>query len=161
MRTQGDTNFKMLIKVFIQNEAGSNRKNLHNEKTLEYKETKIVSRAYPYPYGFILGTNASDGCNLDVFVITKRSLKSGEIFDCEAIALMEQFEDGVNDHNVLARFADETVEVTDGIQAVLADFVLNVFRHVEGKRISVGQFLGVQDAEAHVMANLERPEQTA
>jgi inorganic pyrophosphatase len=156
MRMRGVANLKMLIKVFVQNEAGSNRKNLHNEKTLEYKETKIVSRAYPYPYGFILGTDASDGCNLDVFVITKRALKTGQIFDCEAIALMEQFEDGVNDHNVLARIADETVEVTDEIQSVLTDFVLNVFRHIEGKRISVGRFLSAQDAKAHVMAHLER-----
>ena len=145
----------MPIKVFIQNEAGSNRKNLHNEKTLEYKETKIVSRAYPYPYGFILDTNASDGCNLDVFVITKRILTTGQIFDCEAMALMEQFEDGVNDHNILAKFADETVDVTSEIQAVLTDFVLNVFRHVEGKRISVGRFLSAKDAEAHVAAHLE------
>jgi inorganic pyrophosphatase len=146
----------MLIKVFVQNEAGSNRKNLHNEKTLEYKETKIVSRPYPYPYGFILGTDASDGCNLDVFVISKRALKTGQVVDCEVMALMEQFEDGLNDHNVLARLAGEAVEVTGDIQAVLTDFVLNVFRHVEGKRISVGRFLGPAEAERHVMAHSER-----
>ena len=73
----------------------------------------------------------------------------------QAIALMEQCEDGVDDHNVLARFADEAVEVTNEVQAVLTDFVLNVFRHVEGKRISVGRFLAAQNAEAHVMAHLE------
>src|SRR5882672_965965 len=140
----------MLIKVFVQNEAGSNQKNYHDEKTLEYKETKLVSRAYPYPYGFVIGTNASDGCNLDVFVITKRPLMTGQIFECETIGLMEQFEDGIDDHNVLAGFADEVVEVTNEIQLVLTDFVQNVFRHVEGKRISVGRFLAGQDAEAHV-----------
>jgi hypothetical protein len=32
----------MRITVFIQNEAGSNRKNYHDEKTLEYKETKRI-----------------------------------------------------------------------------------------------------------------------
>lgn len=146
----------MLIKVFIQNEARSNRNNYHNEKTLEYMETKLVSRAYPYPYGFILGTDANDGCNLDAFVITKRPLKTGQIIECEVIALMEQFEDGVDDHNVLARCADETVMITNEIQVLLTDFVLNVFRHVEGKQISVGQFLGAQEAASHVMANLER-----
>jgi inorganic pyrophosphatase len=147
---------KMLIEVFVQNEAGSNRKNYHDEKTLEYKETKLVSRAYPYPYGFILGTNASDGCNLDVFVVTNRPLRTGEVCECEVLALMEQFEDGLDDHNVLARLPDETVDVTIKVQEVLADFVLNVFRHIDGKRILVGQFRGVKDAEAHVMAHLER-----
>lgn len=146
----------MLIKVFIQNEARSNRKNYHNEKTLEYKETKLLSRAYPYPYGFILGTDASDGCNLDVFVISQRPFRTGQILECEVIGLMEQFEDGVDDHNILARCVDETALVTSEIQSLLTDFVLNVFRHVEGTQISVGQFLGVQEAESHVTANLER-----
>jgi inorganic pyrophosphatase len=156
MRTEGDSKPKMLIKVFVQNEAGSNRKNYHNEKTLEYKETKIVSRAYPYPYGFIIGTDANDGCNLDVFVIAQRPLTAGQILECETIGLMEQFEDGVDDHNVLARLHDENVEVTNDVQAVLTDFVLNVFRHVEGKRIAVGEFRNAQAAEVHVIAHLER-----
>jgi hypothetical protein len=37
----------------------------------------------------------------------------------------------------------------------LTDFVLNVFRHVKGKRIAVGPFRGVKDAEAHVLSHLE------
>jgi inorganic pyrophosphatase len=143
----------MRIKVFIQNEAGSNRKNYHDEKTLQYKETKLVSRPYPYPYGFIVGTTASDGCNLDVFVITNRPLRTGQLLECEVLALMEQFEDGVDDHNVLARLPDEAADLTSDVQAVLTDFVLNVFRHVQGKRVRVGQFRSVEEAEAHVHAH--------
>ena len=54
-----------MIKVFIQNEAGSDQKHLHDEKTLEYKHTVRVSRSYPFPYGFILDTTSEDGDNLD------------------------------------------------------------------------------------------------
>jgi inorganic pyrophosphatase len=143
----------MRIKVFIQNEAGSNRKNYHDEKTLEYKETKLVSRPYPYPYGFIVGTTASDGCNLDVFVITNQPLRTGQLVECEVLALMEQFEDGLEDHNVLTNLPDEKVELTRDVQAVLTDFVLNVFRGVPGKRIRVGQFRGATEAESHVVAH--------
>ena len=143
----------MRIKVFIQNEAGSNRKNYHDEKTLQYKETKLVSRPYPYPYGFIVGTTTSDGCNLDVFVITNRPLRTGQLLECEVLALMEQFEDGVDDHNVLARLPDEAAYLTSDVQAVLTDFVMNVFRHVQGKRVRVGQFRSVEEAEAHVVAH--------
>ncbi|MBZ5666809.1 MAG: hypothetical protein LAO30_19665, partial [Acidobacteriia bacterium] len=75
---------------------------------------------------------------------------------CEVLALMEQFEDGVDDHNVLAKLPDETVDLTNEVQGVLTDFVLNVFRHIDGKQIAVGRFWGVKDAEAHVMAHLER-----
>ena len=49
------------MKVFIQNEAGSFVKHSHDEKTLERKREERVSGAYPFPYGFILGTTAEDG----------------------------------------------------------------------------------------------------
>jgi len=70
------------------------------------RKTKHVSRPYPYPYGFVVGTNASDGCNLDVFIVTNRALRTGELVECEVLALMEQFEDGVDDHNVLAKLPE-------------------------------------------------------
>ncbi len=60
----------MDLKVYIQNEAGSNLKHYHNEKTLILKRTVEVSRPYPFPYGFILDTTSADGLNLDCFVIT-------------------------------------------------------------------------------------------
>jgi inorganic pyrophosphatase len=145
----------MVINVFVQNEAGSNQKNYHDEKTLEFKFAETVSRAYPYPYGFIIGTNAGDGCNVDCFVITKRPLRTGQTFECEAIALMEQIEDRNVDHNVLAKLPEENIELTTEIQTVLTDFVLNVFQHAAGKQISVGRFLGAEHARAHVMASLE------
>jgi inorganic pyrophosphatase len=53
------------MKVFIQNEAGSFIKHAHDEKTLEPRGATRVSRAYPFPYGFILGTTADDGLNVD------------------------------------------------------------------------------------------------
>jgi len=80
------------MKVFIENEADSNQKNLYNEKTLEYKKTVTVSRKYPYPYGFVLNTTSGDGDNLDCFIITDKKLKSGQVVECEPIGLMEQIE---------------------------------------------------------------------
>ena len=38
------------MKVFIENEAGSNIKNIHDEKTLEHKRRVEVSRPYPFPH---------------------------------------------------------------------------------------------------------------
>jgi inorganic pyrophosphatase len=53
-----------------------------------------------------------DGCNLDVFVITNRRLRTGQLVECEALAIMKQFEDGLEDHNVLANMPDEKVNLT-------------------------------------------------
>ena len=54
----------MIIRVFVQNEAGSMQTHYHDEKTLTYLRSAPVAHAYPYPYGFILGTEARDGCNV-------------------------------------------------------------------------------------------------
>ncbi|MBI4480691.1 MAG: inorganic diphosphatase [Acidobacteria bacterium] len=149
----------MRITVFVQNEAGSNQKNYHNEKTLEYLSTKPVSRPYPYPYGFIVGTTARDGYNLDCFVITGQPLKTGQTVQCEVIGLMEQIEDGVEDQNILAVLGGETVEMTLEIERTLTEFVMNVFRHIEGKRMEVGRFLGAETAEACI-ASYHNPQET-
>src|SRR5215475_944160 len=120
----------MRISVFIQNQAGSDQKHYHDEKTLEWKRTATVSRPYPFPYGFVIGTTAPDGCNVDCYVITTRQLHTGQIVECEPIGLMEQIEDGAPDHNVLARLVDQPAETTPEVQKALTEHVLTVFRHV-------------------------------
>lgn len=142
----------MRVRVFIENEAGSNRKHRHNEKTLEFLHTEEVSRPYPFPYGFILDTTAGDGMNLDCFVITSQKLRTGQIVVCEPIGLMEQIDAGDEDHNVLARLPDESVEITPDLEAALVDFSCNVFQHVEGKHLEPGRFLDADDAIAHIQA---------
>lgn len=147
------------MKVFIENEAGSNQKNLYNEKTLEYHKTVTVSREYPYPYGFILDTTSGDGDNLDCFVLTKQKLEPGKIYDCEPIGLMEQTESSwtpdqqevmEQDHNILACVAGEVCEVTEEVKETLTKFVSHVFDHIEGKKVQVGEFLPKEAAEAEI-----------
>ena len=145
----------MLIEVFIQNEAGSNLKKYHKEKTLKYEFARLVSHAYPYPYGFVMATTASDGLNVDCFVVTETSLKTGQIVKCEPIGLMEQVEDGHEDHNVLARLVSDPAGITTDTEAILVDFVQNVFKHIEGKRVRVGRFLPAADAETHIKRHLD------
>ena len=91
-----------MFKVFVQNEAGSTTKHRHFDKTQELVGTEEVSHPYPYAYGFIVGTTSGDGDNLDCYVLTDRQLTTGDVIDCEPIALLEQHEDGDEDHNVLA-----------------------------------------------------------
>lgn len=147
------------MKVFIENEAGSDQKNLYNEKTLEYKKTVAVSRKYPYPYGFIPGTTSGDGDNVDVFVITDKKLKSGQMVACEPIGLMEQTEttrdeskENVEeeDHNVLAVFPDERVKLDDSVEEKLRDFVMHVFDHLPTKKVQVGSFLDKDAAVRYI-----------
>jgi len=145
-----------MIKVFIQNEAGSNQKHLHDEKTLEYKHAVTVPRPYPFPYGFILDTTSEDGDNLDCFVITEQPLKTGSIVECEPIALLEQIEDSEEDHNVLAALLGEAPEIDSAMMDTFRDFVSHVFDYVPGKEIAVGRLLPREAAEAQIQLCLDR-----
>ena len=121
------------MKVFIQNEAGSLVKHSHDEKTLELKNTTLVSRAYPFPYGFVLHTTAADGLNVDCFVLTKSCLCTGQIVECDPIGLMEQIEDGKEDHNVLAVIRGEEAVLDEVTRVALVAFVSHVFDHIARK----------------------------
>jgi hypothetical protein len=68
---------------------------------------------------------------------------------------MEQFEDGIEDHNVLARLTGEETFLTPEIELILRHFVENVFSHIEGKKIRAGRFLSSAWAEAHVLKHLD------
>ena len=138
------------MKVFIENEAGSDQKNLYNEKTLEYRKTVTVSKKYPFPYGFILGTTSGDGDNLDCFIITGQKLETGQTIECEPIGLMEQIEDGKEDHNILARLSSEQVVINEDVRNKLTEFVSHVFDHKVGKVVKVGRFLEKDAAEKYI-----------
>lgn len=122
------------MKVFIENEAGKAIKNIHDEKSLEFKKAYDVSRPYPYPYGFILDTTSGDGDNLDCFVLTTQELRTGQVIECEPIALMKQVENGKEDYNVLAIIKGQPAHLTSAVQEVLTQFVLHVFDHLESIR---------------------------
>lgn len=130
-----------MIKVFIENEAGSNQKHLYNEKTLEFNKAITVSRKYPYPYGFIRSTTSGDGDNLDCFVLTKQVLKTGQTVECEPIGMVEQFENGKEDHNIIATIPGEDIEITDEVRENLTEFIKHVFDHRPHKIVTVGRFL--------------------
>lgn len=145
------------MRVFIENETGSNQKNIFDEKTLVYKKAYTVSRSYPFPYGFVIGTTSGDGDNLDCFVLTNQPLKSTDIVDVVPIGMFEQEEDGQQDHKVLAVLKGESREVDEKTRALLKDFVENVFAHKPSKKMAVGRFLGIKDAQALIM-NSTNPE---
>jgi inorganic pyrophosphatase len=134
------------MKVFIENEAGSNIKNLFNEETLEFRKSVQVSADYPFPYGFLLDTQSGDGDNLDCFVLTKQLLKSREIVEVEPLGMFEEIEDGEEDHKILAVLPGETWEIDENLEQTFRDFSAKVFSHLPGKVKTLGRFLGKEDA---------------
>jgi inorganic pyrophosphatase len=140
------------IAVFIENPAGLSIKHHFDERRGILQATSAVSRPYPYPYGFVLNAPAADGDNLDCFVLTPRRLNPGDVVECEVLGLMEQWEDAVVDHNLIARPLGETAQLTETIQASLIDFVSHVFDHLPGKVVRAGRFLDENEAHRHLVA---------
>ena len=139
------------MRVLIENEAGSRRKNTYDETSLLWLKADEVSAAYPFPYGFVVDTKAGDGDAADCFVLTARNLASGAIIDCEPVGLLEQVEDGEVDHKVLAVLPGETFELSRAEPALRA-FVSGVFAHVPAKRMTIGRLLDRHAAEAYLAA---------
>ena len=146
------------MKVFIENEAGSNMKNIFDEKSLEFEKQVAVSCAYPYLYGFVLNTTAEDGDNVDCFVLTDKKLSTGDIVECEPKALMEQKETSWSpdsekmetDHNIIAVPTDEDFNLNSEIKERLVDFITHVFDHIPDKEVDVERFLGSGHAQKYI-----------
>lgn len=134
------------MKVFIENEAGTNLKNIFNEDTLDFRKTVQVSAEYPFPYGFILDTKSGDGDNLDCFILTNRALKSREIIEVEPIGMFEEIEDGEEDPKILCVLKGESWNIDEEIQQSFKDFTKNVFSHLPNKKKEIGRFLGKEEA---------------
>jgi inorganic pyrophosphatase len=134
----------MQMKVVIENEAGSRTRHIFSERTRKLQATCDIKREYPFPQGFILGTNSSDNVEcLDCYLLTRTRLRSGAIINADPIGLFEQIEDGHNIPKILAVLSGEQFEITPDVQSKLRNFVSGAFDGVK-----VGRFLGKDKAMA-------------
>ena len=138
------------MQVFIENEAGSRRKNIYDERTLRHLRTVDVSASYPYPYGFVIGTVGGDDDAVDCFVLTTEPLGAGTTLECDAIGLLEQVEDGEIDHKVLAVPSGASAAIDEAAIVALKKFISGVFSHVPNKRMEIGRLLGRDAAENYL-----------
>lgn len=145
------------MRVFIENEAGSDIKHTYDEQSLALLRTAKVSAAYPFPYGFVMGTRSGDGDAVDCFLIVAgepaRSLTSGTVIACEPAALLEQIEDGEVDHKILAVLPGARLQGPDVVAALIQSFATQVFAHIPGKVVQVGRLLDRAAAEAFITAS--------
>ena len=144
------------MKVFIENESGSDKKNIFNEKTLEYSRSYTVSARYPFPYGFVLDTTSGDRDNLDCFLLTDKPYKSGEVVEAEPIGMYEQIENGETDHKILAVPVGETWNIDEKIERTFREFGAKVFAHLPKNDVQIGRFLGIEDALKLLSASQDR-----
>ncbi|MEM7340071.1 MAG: inorganic diphosphatase [Actinomycetota bacterium] len=143
--------------VFVENPAGSTTKIHHDEERLVPTLTETVSAPFPYAYGFVIGVPSGDGDSLDCFVVSERPLASGERVECHPIGLLEQYQNGLDDHDVLAVPVDEVDRIDaidlDEVVATLRSFMAKVFEHDPGRILDVGELWSAQRATALIEAS--------
>lgn len=148
-----------ILPVFVENPAGSLTKQHHDEVSLVPTELEPVSRPYPYAYGFVVGVLSGDGDCLDCFVLSDREVQRGETVDCVPIAVLEQYQNGDDDHDLIAVPCDEDValfeaELERSIEQ-LRSFIDHVFDHDPLRTLRHGKLLGSSAAQT-LVAQLAR-----
>ncbi len=139
-----------MIQMMIQVAAGSRDRHIYDESTLEYLETRQVSRSYPYPYGFVIGTKAEDGDAVDCYLITKDEVPPGTIVACEPCGLLLQDEDGEVDHKVLAAMPGQDVPPGEELLRELQAFIYAIFARYPDMKVRVGPILPREAAQRHL-----------
>lgn len=109
-----------------------------------------MSRPFPYPYGFIIGTRAADGDCVDCYIITNDRLRAGAIVECDPVGLLEQEEDGEVDHKVLAALPGQEVELNQELLEELRDFVYALIAPFPEVHIRIGGILSREVALHHI-----------
>ena len=145
---------RLRFDVFVENPQGATTKIHHDEEKLVQLFEEPVSWPYPYAYGFVLGVESGEGDCLDVFVIIDDPIPSGTRLTCSAIALLEQWQNDEEDHDVIAVPSDEFDRADaidlDEVRRRITTHMSEVFSHDPDRTIRVGEFLPASAAEALV-----------
>ena len=134
------------MKVFIEQDCEVNKKNVFDKQTGNYLKTADFHLTYPYAYGYILDTLASDGDELDCYVITNKTLRHSSLIECKPIGMVEYFEDGLADHKIFMTPEGEEGEITDEVKKLFLEFDARYFEGQSSKNTKVGDFLGKEHA---------------
>lgn len=116
------------FEVYIQSEKNSRFRLRVDETSLEIHAHDELPLPHPWAYGFVLNTRAADGDCLDCFVITNQVLKAGSIVPCQAVALLQMWENQEADHKILAVPVGEMMELPDPVPTVIQLFLRQCFK---------------------------------
>jgi inorganic pyrophosphatase len=137
------------INVYLEIEQFSNIKYEFNKETNQLEVDRILNEPYKYPYayGFIVDTLASDNDELDVLIITDKYLKNDHHYSAYIIgALYMEDEKGV-DEKVLCVLEEDCEKIKDindlseDIKMSISSFFSTYKNNIKDKWSKVGGFI--------------------
>lgn len=140
------------VRGFVEAEAGSSVRRAYDETTFELLGSRQLAAAYPFPYGFVTETMTGDGGAVDCYLLTATPVSAGRLVEATPVGLLEQFEDGVPDHKLLAVPSGDPRTVDPDVRQTLERFIRTVFRRHPNVKVEVGRLLGADTAREYVAA---------
>lgn len=156
------------IKVFIEIPEGSHVKYERDEETGMLMVDRILHTpmAFPFNYGYVIGSHGEDGDPTDVVVLTSQSVVPGVGMKAKLIGMLEMTDEAGVDTKLIA-VPVQKVDPLFGSWNDIADVpahtkekMKHFFDHYKdlepGKFVKTGAFLGVKEAQAVLAADLKR-----
>jgi inorganic pyrophosphatase len=118
---------------------------------------------YPMHYGFVPQTLGEDGDPLDIMVITAADVQALSLMEVRLIGIMHMEDQGIPDEKLIGVFVgDMSVREIGSLADMPQHFFdelksfFNSYKELEGKKVVVNEFLGLQEATDSLLAALER-----
>lgn len=141
------------VEIYLEIEKFSNIKYEFNKETNKLEVDRVLNspHKYPYAYGFILNTLASDNDELDVLIISNKYLKNDSCYSAYIIgALYMEDEKGV-DEKVLCVLEEDyntikdIYDLSDEIKTDISNFFKSYKNNIKDKWSIVGGFINKED----------------
>lgn len=134
---------------------------------------RFMSTAMHYPcnYGYVPHTLSEDGDPVDVLVVTPVALITGVVVRCRPVGMLKMTDEAGIDAKIIAVPVDKLcvlykdVKKPDDLSPLLLRQVSHFFEHYKdlepNKWVKVEGWVGVEAAQAEIMAGVERYHQAS
>ena len=119
------------VSVYIEIEKWSNMKYEFNHATgqLELDRILPIPFVYPYAYGFIPGTRASDGDELDALILSDdHSIRNNQTYEAYIIGALRMEDEKGMDEKLLCSL-DPNMEISSDVLDEIESFFANYKNH--------------------------------
>jgi len=103
------------VAVYIEIEKGSNLKYEFNKETNALELDRVLPKPffYPYAYGYIIGTKAMDGDELDILILTNKHIPKDSYLDAYIVGVLLMEDEKGMDEKVLCVLEEDTASIKD------------------------------------------------
>ena len=123
------------VPVYIEIEKDSNMKYefCKEQKKLILDRILPEPYVYPYAYGYIVGTKAMDGDELDILILTNKHIPNDTCLDAYIVGVLIMEDEKGLDEKILCVLDEDTIRDIGDIPAQVLETIHSFFSHYKSK----------------------------